>query len=186
LDASTSNPEEASAAHGRSHGGFAAWSIYLRWNCLFATSEVSPTMSAKSPSAKSASAKSHLSIAALAVAAFVAFGTTADAGIYEELQRSIRESETPEAEAPTLTRTQIVTSNGTFAVKGQRERKQVRMAAWYLSLNGDRLRIRQEMGHPTYRMLTLRSDVRTEVWTYPEHNRAYVFDGDTLIEQRLD
>jgi len=131
-------------------------------------------------------AKSPLIIAALAVAFTVQGAPSAQAGIYEELQRSVREYQNHEAPAPALTKRQIITPNGTFAVKGKQERKQVRMAAWNLSLQGDRLNTRQRLGHPTYRFYELRGDVRTEIWTYPHLDRIYVFRGDNLIETRLD
>ena len=132
-------------------------------------------------------AKSHLIIAAIAAGTFaLQAAPSAQAGVYEELQRSVREYKTHEAPAPTLSKHQITTSKGTFAIKGARERKQVRLAAWNLSLKGDRLRIREEMGYPTYRVYELRSDERTELWTYPHLDRVYVFQGDTLIETRLD
>ena len=132
-------------------------------------------------------AKSHLIIAAVAVGTIALLDAPrAQAGIYEELQRSVREYKTHEAPAPRLSKRQITTSNGTYAIKGARERKQVRLAAWNLSLKGDQLRIREEMGYPTYRVYELRSDERTELWTYPHLDRVYVFRGDTLIETRLD
>ena len=132
-------------------------------------------------------AKSHLILAAIAAAMIALLAAPrSQAGIYEELQRSVREYKAHDAPAPRLAKRQITTTNGTFAIKGARERKQVRLAAWNLSLQGDRLRIREEMGYPTYRLYELRSDVRTELWTYPHLDRVYVFRGDTLIETRLD
>jgi hypothetical protein len=53
-------------------------------------------------------------------------------------------------------------------------------------LQGDRLRIHQKMGHPTYRYYELQMGVRTELWTYPEADRIFVFEGDRLIDTRLD
>lgn len=128
-------------------------------------------------------AKSHLILAALAAATLALVGAPcAQAGIYEELQRSVREYRTDDATAPQLGKRLISTSSGTYAVKGQRQRKQVRLAAWDLSLQGDRLRIRQEKGYPTSRLYELRTNVLTEIWTYSHEDRVYIFRGDTLLE----
>ena len=123
----------------------------------------------------------------LAVAMLCLLGAPrAHASLYEELKQSIRDHQSGVLEKVAFTKKQIQTTRGPIAVKGKKERKQVRKANWYLSLQGDRLRIRHEMGHPTYRIYELSMGVRTELWTYPEQNRMYVFQGDKLIETRID
>lgn len=128
-----------------------------------------------------------MALPVLAVAMLCLLGAPrAHASLYEELKQSIRDHQSGVLEEVTFTKKQIQTTQGLIAVKGRQERKQVRKANWYLSLQDDRRRIHQEMGHPTYRIYELHTGVRTELWTYPAHNRMYVFQGDKLIETRID
>ena len=75
---------------------------------------------------------------------------------------------------------------GAVSVRSKRERRLDRMTRWHELLQGDRRRIHDEMGHPTYRGYELEMGVRTELWTYPEADRIYVFEGDRLVDTRLD
>lgn len=75
---------------------------------------------------------------------------------------------------------------GAVSVRSKRQRRLERMARWHELLQGDRRRIHDEMGHPTYRIYELEMGVRAELWTYPEADRIYVFEGDRLVDTRLD
>ena len=110
----------------------------------------------------------------------------ADASIYKELQQAIRDHQAGVLEEVSFTKKQVSTANGLLAVKGKKERKQVRKANWYLSLQGDRLRVRETMGHPLYRYYELSMGVRTELWIYPAQDIIYVFQGGKLIDTHLD
>jgi len=129
-------------------------------------------------------------LAALPIVAVLALcilgAPQAHAGIYEDLQNELRAQQADLLERSAIPAAQISSSETLFAIRGQRGRKQLRRANWIALLQGDRARIHQERGHPTYRLYELSMDVRTELWTYPEANRVYVFRGDKLIEIRTD
>ena len=123
----------------------------------------------------------------LAISALCILGAPrAHAGIYEDLQKELRAQQTEMLQKSALEAQQATAPGELFAIRGQRGRKQLRRANWVALLQDDRARIHQKMGHPTYRIYELSMNVRTELWTYPEANRIYVFRGDQLIETRLD
>ena len=124
----------------------------------------------------------------LALAAFCLLGAPrAHAGMYEDLQNELRAQQIELLQGkPALQEQQMAVPDELFALRGKRGRKQLRRANWVALLQGDRARIHQEMGHPTYRIYELNMDVRTELWTYPEANRVYAFQGDRLIEIQID
>jgi hypothetical protein len=123
----------------------------------------------------------------LAISALCILGAPrAHAGIYEDLQNELRAQQAELLQNSALQAQQMAAPEELFALRGKRGRKQLRRANWVALLQDDRARIHQEMGHPTYRIYELNMDVRTELWTYPEANRVYVFQGDRLIETQID
>ena len=71
-----------------------------------------------------------------------------------------------------------------MAVKGQRERRQVRAARWRQSLSGDRLEVYDQEGFPVYRHYESYAGIRSEHWTYRENRVTYVFKAGELIQTR--
>jgi hypothetical protein len=70
-------------------------------------------------------------------------------------------------------------------VHGEKARRQVRMAYWYLLLDGDRRAVYDEEGFPYNRVFVNWSGEVTEEWTYPQRHITYVFKGDDLINTRI-
>jgi hypothetical protein len=71
-----------------------------------------------------------------------------------------------------------------YRVQGRAERRTFRQASWKVSLEGDRARIHEELGRPTYRWYEVRAGHEREFWTYPESHRTYVFKDHTLVATR--
>ena len=70
------------------------------------------------------------------------------------------------------------------AVKGAKERRQVRFARWVDGLQGDREAVYEAEGFPTHRHFETQAGDRTEHWVYPERGLVYVFRGDVLADVR--
>jgi len=70
-------------------------------------------------------------------------------------------------------------------VHGKKARRQIRMAYWYLLLDGDRRRVFDEEGFPYNRLFVDWSGQVREEWTYPERHLTYIFDGDELVGTRI-
>lgn len=70
-------------------------------------------------------------------------------------------------------------------VHGKKARRQVRMAYWYLLLDGDRRDVYDEEGFPMNRIFVNWSGQIREEWTYPERRITYIFDGDDLVGTRI-
>lgn len=77
-----------------------------------------------------------------------------------------------------------VTPGVYIAVKGEKERRQVRFARWADGLRGDRQAIYESEGFPTHRYYETASGDRREDWVYPDQGLIYVFRGDTLTDVR--
>jgi len=134
--------------------------------------------------------RSFIRVVLLAAAVGSLSGTAAHAELYDVIKLSIAR-EMREARDLTTTLVEPTTADAPTQPElvtphGMRERRALRVIRWHEALQGDRQRIHEQMGHPTYRTYKLESGVRTELWTYPEADRTYVFEGDRLIETRLD
>ena len=70
------------------------------------------------------------------------------------------------------------------AVKGEKERRQVRFARWLDGLTGDRLAVYEIVGFPTNRHFENYAGDRTEHWIYADLGLLYVFRGDVLVDVR--
>lgn len=64
-----------------------------------------------------------------------------------------------------------------MAVKGKRERRQVRYSRLWSTWSADQRRVATELGFPVHRLLELDSGRESETWSYPEHHVRVVFDG---------
>lgn len=67
-----------------------------------------------------------------------------------------------------------------LAVRGKRERRQVRHARWVEMLEGDRKSVFNKLGAPTHRFYETTAGIRTETWIYPRHHVKFVFRGDEV------
>jgi hypothetical protein len=70
------------------------------------------------------------------------------------------------------------------AVRGEKERRQVRFARWLDGLSGDRRAVYDAVGFPTNRHFENYAGDRTEHWLYADLGVLYVFRDDVLIEIR--
>lgn len=83
---------------------------------------------------------------------------------------------------PVLRKHYLEVEPGVFvAVKGERERRQVRFARLIQSLSGDRLAVYEKEGFPTFRHREREAGIRTIHWTYAEKGVTYVFRDDRLV-----
>lgn len=73
------------------------------------------------------------------------------------------------------------TSGVILRVKGQRARRQARMALWTAGLAGDRKTVHGKEGFPPFRYYENWGGDLTEVWTYPQSQRRYTFRDGALI-----
>ncbi len=72
------------------------------------------------------------------------------------------------------------------AVKGSRERRQVRYRRLVAGWSADQKAVAEASGFPVMRWRDLTAGVTTEIWSYPEQNRQFVFDAaGVLVETRL-
>lgn len=79
-----------------------------------------------------------------------------------------------------------VTPSVRIAVKGERERRQVRFARLVASWTPDKRAVAAAEGFPFNRLLELRGSERTEIWTFPESHTQYIFDAaGHLIDRRI-
>jgi hypothetical protein len=70
------------------------------------------------------------------------------------------------------------------AVKGEKERRQVRFARWVDGLRGDRQAVYETEGFPTHHFYETAAGDRTEQWVYTERGLVFVFRGDVLTDVR--
>jgi hypothetical protein len=111
----------------------------------------------------------------------------ARASLLPQIQEARALQEQQGAWTRTLTKHYVEVKPGVkVAVRGARERRQVRFARWVESLTGDRLAVFEAAGFPLYRHRETAGGDRTELWTYPEEGRVYVFRDEDLVEIRLD
>lgn len=83
---------------------------------------------------------------------------------------------------PVLSKHYVEVQKGVFvAVKGARERRQVRFARLVEAWQGDRRAVYEREGFPTFRYRELEAGVTTEHWTYPGKQVTYTFQGDRLL-----
>jgi hypothetical protein len=83
---------------------------------------------------------------------------------------------------PTLQKHYLEVEPGVlFAVKGKRERRQVRFARLVKGLTGDRREVYVNEGFPTFRHRENNAGIRTEHWTYLAKRITYVFHEDRLV-----
>ena len=87
-----------------------------------------------------------------------------------------RSTETPAQETKLLIAKEYVP----VLIQGKRARRIERIERWVNSLSGDRLSVYQALGAPTGKHFERKLGETTEVWTYLELGRTFVFKGDTL------
>jgi hypothetical protein len=127
---------------------------------------------------------SALSAAAAAALLVVSSPVSSPASILPQIKDANATEAQQEAPVlvPALRKHFVEVSPGIYvAVKGERERRQVRFARLLKSLSGDRLEVYEREGFPTFRHRELEAGIRTEHWTYAGENVTYVFRGDRLV-----
>lgn len=74
-----------------------------------------------------------------------------------------------------------------MAVKGRRERRQVRYARLSEAWSLDQQKVAAQYGWPAYRLREEASGQLTETWSYPDKDVEFVFQvpSGTLIDQKL-
>jgi hypothetical protein len=73
------------------------------------------------------------------------------------------------------------------AVKGRRERRQVRFARLPETWSLDQQKVASQYGWPVYRVREDASGQVTETWSYPDHDVEFVFavPSGTLVDTKL-
>jgi hypothetical protein len=81
----------------------------------------------------------------------------------------------------------VEVKRGTWvAVKGARERRQVRFARLKDTWSTDHHDVAKEWGFPVFRYREEQAGLRTEVWSYPAAHVEIVFNREgQIIERRL-
>lgn len=64
------------------------------------------------------------------------------------------------------------------AIKGERERRQVRFARLVAFWSPDQKLVAEKKGFPFHRWRNLEGERLTETWFYPDSNKQFVFDAD--------
>jgi hypothetical protein len=74
-----------------------------------------------------------------------------------------------------------------MAVKGERERRQVRFARLMESWSADQQKIALQNGWPNFRWREDYAGCVTEIWSYPDQDQEFVFQVATgkLVERRI-
>ena len=103
----------------------------------------------------------------------------------EEANTAEKSSPAPPGKVPVLRKHYVEVSPGVFiAVKGKRERRQIRHARLRKGYAGDRATIYGREGFPTFRHRENDGGIRTEHWTYLQGQVTYIFSGDRLVAVR--
>jgi hypothetical protein len=82
----------------------------------------------------------------------------------------------------------VEVDNGIWmAVKGSRERRQVRFARLIETWSLDQQKIAAKLGFPSFRFREDYAGVITEIWSYPGADKEYVFSvpSGRLVEKRV-
>lgn len=77
-----------------------------------------------------------------------------------------------------------VGDNVWVAVKGRRERRQVRYSRLWSVWSADQRRTAVELGFPVNRLLEIGAGRETETWSYPERRLRIVFDDEGRLLAR--
>jgi hypothetical protein len=88
----------------------------------------------------------------------------------------------------TISKHYVEVDNGIWmAVKGSRERRQVRFARLIETWSLDQQKVAQKLGFPMYRYREDYAGVTTEIWSYPGADREYVFSvpAGRLVDKRV-
>jgi hypothetical protein len=107
-------------------------------------------------------------------------------GLLPRIDVALENAQAAEVSYDPLSKHYVEVSPGIFiAVKGMKERRQVRFARWTEGLDGDRLEVYLAEGFPTHRHFESDLGARTEHWSYPARGLTYVFRDGILIDVRV-
>jgi hypothetical protein len=125
------------------------------------------------------------SFAAAAVAVVVlSSAVPSRASILPQIQKAetLQEEAGAALNTPALREHYVEVDPGVFvAVKGARERRQVRFARLISMFEGARREVYERKGFPTFRHFERVGGARTEHWSYPDDHVTYVFRGNDLV-----
>jgi hypothetical protein len=126
------------------------------------------------------------SFAAVTAAALIVLScpVASRASILPQIQdaNALKKEMGPALQVPVLREHYVEVEPGVFvAVKGARERRQVRFARLINMFGDDRLEVYERMGFPPFRHFEQAGGARTEHWAYPDKQVTYVFRGNDLV-----
>jgi hypothetical protein len=111
----------------------------------------------------------------------------AGASVLPQIEAALALQEATDGEFGAITKHYIEIAPGVrHAVRGARERNQVKFFLWVTGLSADRRAVYDELGYPTERYRERDGDRVTEYWRYESVHRTYVFEGDTLLRTERD
>lgn len=125
--------------------------------------------------------------AALIVAVFAGLASSTEASLLPQIEAAreihqTRETLGIEKSPPALRKHYVEVEPGDYvAVRGSRERRQVRFARLIEGLDGDRLEVFQREGFPTFRHQENFGGEVTTHWSYLKSGVTYIFRGDDLV-----
>ena len=104
------------------------------------------------------------------------------ASLLEQIETALALQEATDGQYGAITKHYIEIAPGVRqAVRGEKERRQVKFFRWVAGLSVDRRAVYDELGYPTERYRERDGDRLTETWRYESTHMSYIFEGDTLL-----
>ena len=120
-----------------------------------------------------------------ALAGLVLHSAPAESSLLPQIDRARQSAAQAGLGSLPISKHYVEMAPGVFqAVRGEKERRQVRFARWLDGLSGDRLFVYNSVGFPTNRHFENYAGDRTEHWLYADLGALYIFRDDVLIEVR--
>ena len=120
-----------------------------------------------------------------ALAGFVLYSAPAESSLLPQIAEARESAAQAGLGSLPITKHYVEMAPGVFqAVRGEKERRQVRFARWLDGLSGDRLAVYEAVGFPTNRHFENYAGDRTEYWLYADLGLSYIFQDDVLVEIR--
>jgi len=121
-----------------------------------------------------------------ALAGLLLHSVPAESSLLPQIDAARRYAAQAGLESLPISKHYVEMAPGVFqAVRGEKERRQVRFARWLDGLSGDRLAVYDAIGFPTNRHFENYGGDRTEHWLYADLGALYIFRDDVLIEVRM-
>jgi hypothetical protein len=133
------------------------------------------------------SASRFLPALALLGLAGILVAAPVQASLLEQIEAALALQEATDGQYGAITKRYIEIEPGVRqAVRGERERRQVKFFRWVAGLSQDRRAVYDELGYPTERYRERDGERVTEYWRYESVHMTYVFQGDTLLRTERD